>query len=133
MREAGLMKLIEVRASELGARLFRNNVAKAWIGKHIIIKRYTEMVLEPGDVVVKDARRLHAGLCEGSSDLIGWKPVEVTQDMVGKKVAAFVAAEVKTRTGRATKKQKNFVEKVGDAGGLAGIVRSIDDIEDLLS
>jgi hypothetical protein len=63
----------------------------------------------------------------GGSDLIGWTSIEVTPDMVGKKVAILTALEVKTATGRATKEQEAFISAVQRAGGLAGIVRSEED------
>jgi len=65
----------------------------------------------------------------GGSDLIGWTPVEITPDMVGKRIAIFTALEVKTTTGRPTKEQLAFIEAVKRAGGIAEIVRSEDDAE----
>ena len=97
-------------------RMFRNNVGTGWQGQ-VVSK-------ELGAVVIQNARPLHAGLCVGSSDLIGWKTVTITPDMVGQQVAVFVAAEVKTATGRLTGEQQNFLNKVRDAGGLAVVIRS---------
>lgn len=96
-------------------RMFRNNVGTGWQGQ--VVSR------ELGAVVLQNARPLHAGLCVGSSDLIGWKTVTITPDMVGQQVAIFVAAEVKTATGRLTGEQQNFLNKVRDAGGLAVVIR----------
>ena len=96
-------------------RMFRNNVGTGWQGQ-VVSK-------ELGAVVIQNARPLHAGLCVGSSDLIGWKTVTITPDMVGQQVAIFVAAEVKTATGRLTGEQSNFLTKVRDAGGLAVVIR----------
>ena len=97
-------------------RMFRNNVGTGWQGQ-VVSK-------ELGAIVLQNARPLHAGLCVGSSDLIGWKSVTITPDMVGQQVAVFVAAEVKTATGRLTGEQQNFLNKVRDAGGLAVVIRS---------
>lgn len=96
-------------------RMFRNNVGTGWTGQ--VVSR------ELGAIVLQNARPLHAGLCVGSSDLIGWKTVTITEDMVGQQVAIFVAAEVKTVTGRLTGEQSNFLTKVKDAGGLAVVIR----------
>ena len=67
------------------------------------------------------------GLCPGSSDLIGYRSITITPDMVGQRLAVFAAVEVKSPTGRPTPEQTAFVEHVRAAGGLAGIARTIDD------
>ena len=77
-------------------------------------------------------RLVHFGLCIGSSDLIGWKTIVITPDMVGRKVAVFTAIEIKTATGRLTERQAEFVDRVLDAGGVAGCVRSLKEALDLL-
>lgn len=69
------------------------------------------------------------GLCAGSADLIGYTTVEITPDMVGQRVAVFTAVEVKSRTGRPTPEQTAFLKHIQDAGGRAGIARSIEDAE----
>lgn len=71
------------------------------------------------------------GLAKGSSDLIGWKSVEVTPDMVGQKLAVFVALEIKDK-GRPTKEQKKFISVVQAAGGFAGIARSVSDAREIM-
>lgn len=112
-------------------RLWRNNVGTAWAGQGQQItaaNRFTiGQTLKPGDVVVRQARILHAGLCPGSADLIGYTTVEVTPDMVGQRVAVFTAVEVKSATGRPTPQQAAFLEHIRQAGGRAGIARSVDD------
>lgn len=60
------------------------------------------------------------GLCVGSSDLIGW-----TREGI------FLAIEIKTPSGRPTPDQLNFISAVKQAGGRAGIARSIKDAEDI--
>ncbi len=76
-------------------------------------------------------RLVKFGLCKGSSDLIGFKTVEVTPDMVGQKIAIFSAIEVKDK-GKATQEQKKFIDIVLDAGGLAGIAKDIQDAKKIL-
>jgi hypothetical protein len=44
----------------------------------------------------------------------------------------FIALEVKTQTNHATKLQELFIERVIAAGGVAGVVRSVDDVIHLL-
>jgi hypothetical protein len=107
------------------ARLFRNNVGMGWAGAPILRR-------EDGAVVVHNARPLHAGLCDGSSDLIGWRATLITPGMVGQTVALFVAIEAKTGKARATPKQKQFIEVVTSMGGLAGIARNVEDARFIL-
>lgn len=107
--------------SRLGGRLFRNNVAKSWIGKY--------SKLEDGSVLIKNPRRLNSGLCEGSSDLIGWTSVTITADMVGRTLAIFTAIEVKSSTKmKATKEQQSFIHAVNASGGIGVIARELKDI-----
>jgi len=82
---------------------------------------------------LKDAtgRLVRYGLCPGSSDLIGLRQVVVTPDMVGQTLAVFTAIEVKDR-GRPTPEQQAFIAMVQQAGGLAGIARSVDEARVIL-
>jgi len=101
------------------ATMFRNNTGQGVLGQ--VVRQ------DGGTFHIVNGRRVQFGLCVGSSDLIGWKSVTITPDMVGKKLAVFTALEVKTSTGRPTKEQVNFIQAVRSAGGFAGIVRSVDD------
>lgn len=81
----------------------------------------------------KTGRWIHYGVgSPGGSDLIGWHSITVTEDMIGQKLAVFLAVEVKTPNGRVTDAQANFVDQVRNAGGIAGICRSVQDAEALL-
>jgi hypothetical protein len=75
-------------------------------------------------VVVRQGRPLRAGLCVGSSDLIGYRKVDG--------VAQFVALEVKNATRGPTAEQERFLDHIQAAGGVSGIVRSIDAARTLL-
>ncbi len=99
--------------------LFRNNVGLAYTGD---VKQHVD-----GSVNIFNARPIKFGLCPGSSDLIGWTMIEITPEMVGRRVAIFTAIEVKSATGRASKTQKNFIKAVHRCGGIAGVARSLDD------
>jgi len=77
-------------------------------------------------------RPVQFGLCKGSADLIGWKQVTITPDMVGQQMAVFASIEVKTPTGRLTPEQKNWMDAVQAAGGVAGIARSVEDAQQIL-
>ena len=81
--EAAVVNNVTLDASRVGARLFRNNV---------------------GACKDERGRLIRYGLCNvskqmndqlKSSDLIGIKPVLITDDMVGSTIGQFVAREVK--------------------------------------
>jgi len=95
MRESSLLKRIQIAASRAGARLFRNNVG------------------------FDAERRVHYGLCRGSSDLIGWTPIEIREEHIGSVVAVFTAVECKSKRGRLTEEQQRFLDAVRTAGGIA--------------
>jgi hypothetical protein len=117
-------------------RLFRNNVGTGWVGRAQQITYANAFTigqtLRPGDVVVRQARPLHAGLCVGSGDLIGWRTITVTAEMVGIRLAVFCSIEVKGQRNRPTEKQLAWDATVRGAGGLSGIARSIDDARGIL-
>jgi hypothetical protein len=123
MRESDIQRHVQLAATRKGAVTFRNNVGQGWVGKSSRRGDYT---------IIEAARPLHAGLCEGSSDLIGWTSVDITHDMVGRRFAIFTAIEVKDSKGRATSAQLNFIAQVKQAGGFAGIARTPDDVEGII-
>lgn len=94
-----------------GVRLFRNNV---------------------GTAQTYDGRFIRFGLCEGSSDLIGWTEYVVQPEDVGRRIAVYTAIEIKTPRGRATCKQRAFIDAVRRAGGISGIARSPNDALSIL-
>lgn len=75
----------------------------------------------------KTGRPVQFGLARGSADLIGWRTVTVTPDMVGQRLAVFTSIEVKTPRGRLTPEQHNWLLAVQAAGGIAGVARSVAD------
>jgi hypothetical protein len=104
--ESSIQKQIRVAVSQSGATVFRNNT---------------------GQLPDRFGRLVQFGLCKGSSDLIGWKSITITPEMNGKKIAVFLALEVKTATGKATEEQERFVKAVRNAGGFSGVVRTADE------
>lgn len=95
-------------------RVFRNNTGTGWVG---------EMTMHGQMCMIKNPRPLSAGLVKGSSDLIGWTTLEITPDMVGRKVAVFTAIECKTKQGKADVDQLKFLENVQKAGGISVLAR----------
>jgi len=107
MNETTILQRIRLVASKVpGLKLFRNNVGG--------LKDHT-------------GRFVQFGLNPGSADLIGWRTITITPEMVGKPVAVFASVEVKTDTGRVKPEQQNWLEQVKKAGGLAVIARSPED------
>lgn len=103
MSEAAVLQRIRLELGrEPAVRLFRNNVG-----------------------VLRDHRGVPVrfGLHPGSGDLIGWRAVTITPDMVGRTVAVFASVEVKDR-GKPTDEQRHWAEAVAAAGGLSGVATS---------
>lgn len=120
--ETAIQNALRIAASRLGWRLFRNNVGDFWTGSEAVR-------MADGSVVLRNARRVRTGLVAGSGDLIGWRPVTITPDMVGQTIAQFVSVEAKTRTGRPTDKQIKWKLAVNAAGGHAVIARDTAGLE----
>jgi hypothetical protein len=110
--EQTIQQHIRLACSSGNCRLFRNNTG-----------------------TLKDAngRPVQFGLCKGSADLIGWTTRTITPEMVGTQVAVFTSIEVKTPTGRFRPEQRQWLDAVQDAGGIAGVARSVADAQQLLT
>jgi len=105
--ESNLLNAILLELGRGPVRLFRNNV---------------------GVLQDRNGQHIRYGVCNpGGSDLIGWTRVTVTPEMVGSTVAVFTAVETKTEKGRVTPEQERFIAAVVDAGGKAGVARSVED------
>lgn len=76
-----------------------------------------------GAVKAESGHWVRYGLCEGSSDLIGWTEHVIQPSDVGRRVAIFTAIETKAPRGRASEMQETFLARVIVAGGIAGIAR----------
>jgi hypothetical protein len=75
----------------------------------------------------RTGRLVQFGLARGSADLIGWRTVTITPEMVGQQLAIFTSIEIKTPSGRITPQQRNWLHAVRTAGGIAGVARSVGD------
>lgn len=79
----------------------------------------------------KSNRMIRYGLCTGSSDLIGWRTIIVTPEMVGRKLAVFIGAECKAKYAYPTPDQRVFISQLKAMGGYAGIFRSGEQLRQL--
>ena len=106
LSEQRIQQEIRLAVSHGDTKLFRNNT---------------------GTLRDQHGRPVSFGLCKGSADLIGWRTVTVTPEMVGSQVAVFTSIEVKTPTGRVQPEQQQWLDAVQAAGGIAGVARSVED------
>jgi hypothetical protein len=109
--EQQIQQHIRLTCSRGPVRLYRNNT---------------------GTLRDQHGRPVSFGLCKGSADLIGWRTVTVTPEMVGQQVAVFTSIEVKAASGRLRPEQRQWLDAVQAAGGVAGVARSVDDARALL-
>ena len=72
------------------------------------------------------------GLGAGSPDLVGYKKVTVTPDMVGQDLAVFVGIEIKMPGKKPRADQKHWLDHLAASGGIAGFVTSEDQALDLV-
>lgn len=133
MSDSPFLKRILLACSRGSSRLFRCNRGTGWIGKAERVARPTSVTLNPGDVLVRNARPLRAGLADGNGDLIGWVSREIRLEHVGQRWAVFTSLEAKEGTGRMSPDQKNWREQVLQAGGIAAEVRSVEDAQRALA
>lgn len=75
----------------------------------------------------RTGRMVQFGLARGSADLIGWRTMVITPEMVGQRIAVFTSLEIKTPTGRLAPAQRHWLHAVHQAGGIAGVARSVGD------
>jgi len=104
--EQSIQQHIRLTCSTGATRLFRNNT---------------------GTLRDQHGRPVSFGLCKGSADLIGWRTVTITPEMVGQQVAVFTSIEVKSERGRLAAEQQQWMDAVQAAGGIAGVARSVED------
>ncbi|MEA5423142.1 VRR-NUC domain-containing protein [Synechococcus sp. CCY9202] len=79
-----------------------------------------------GALVDRQGRLVRFGLCRGSSDLIGLRSLQVTEALVGQRIAQFVALEIKAPGGAASPEQRAFLRLVQELGGVAAVCCSIE-------
>lgn len=112
--EAPILQQTRLEASRIGCRLFRNN---------------------RGLFFTMDGRKTRAGLeADGASDLVGFAPVVITPDMVGKTVAVMLCVETKKSswkkpTTEHEREQENFINFINKSGGIAFFLNNPDNLK----
>jgi hypothetical protein len=101
------MQRVMLTAGRLGWKVYRNNVG-----------------------VLTDRRGVPVryGLCPGSADLVGWRRMVITPEMVGTTIAQFVALEVKAERGKVSEEQARWLAALEADGGHAVVVRDPQDL-----
>lgn len=123
--EAPTQQQIRLAASRRSAYLWRNNSG--------VLRDANDNYVRFG--LANDSKRVNDEL--KSSDLIGFTPVLITPDMVGRTVAVFTAVEVKhpgwigVRTAR-ERAQNAFIALVNSFGGRAGFATTVEEAERIM-
>ena len=113
--ESNVQASTRLECSRRGWYVFRNNVGAGY--------------LQDGSFVrwglANESKALNAKV--KSSDLIGWRPVVITADMVGHTIAQFVSLETKredwTYSGTEREEaQRKWIDAVNRSGGYARFV-----------
>jgi hypothetical protein len=110
--EQQIQQQIRLSCSRGPVRLYRNNT---------------------GTLRDQHGRPVSFGLCKGSADLIGWRTVTISPEMVGQQVAVFTSIEVKAASGRLRPEQRQWLDAVQAAGGIGGVARSVADAVAILA
>jgi hypothetical protein len=128
--EAKASQEVKLRASDWGIKLHRNNSGA-------LPNPDTGIPVRFG---LGNISKAHNKVNK-SSDEIGWTPVLITPEMVGKKIAVFTAFENKTpsfkvkseyREGSKEAAQLKFINIVCWAGGIAGFTRNAEDVDAIM-
>ena len=116
--EALIQKQVRLEAAQKGMILWRNNSGTAFDASGNFFRFG----------LANDSGKMNKTI--KSSDLIGIRPVVVTQDMVGKTLGLFVAKEVKRgdwefKGTEREQAQLKFIELVRSMGGEADFVKEV--------
>jgi hypothetical protein len=118
------LKLALIEGTRKGWRLFVNTIAHGWVGK---LERDHPSSFGEKCVELSHARFFTFGLGSDTFDAVGWRTLEITQDMVGKSIAQIVWIDAKTQGyKRLSKGQRNFAQQVRKAGGFVGVAQQIE-------
>lgn len=116
MSETDLVHRLILAAPDYNCRLLRNNCGVAI---------HPDAICKCGRPVKATGRWVRYGVGNpGGSDLIGWTR---TKDH-----AIFTAVEAKVGRGKPSNDQSDFIHLIQTMGGIAGVVRSVTDLEQLL-
>lgn len=123
MNETPVQQLVRLEAARMGMMLFRNNSGACRDDTGRLIRYGLGNDSEKVNKVFK------------SPDLVGFTPLQVTANMVGRKIAVFTGIDCKHSEWKQTKKfddretaQQAFFDVVLDGGGFAGFATGPGDL-----
>ena len=108
MKESRIWRQIRDKLSTGAVRLFRNDVGQGVVIRHRDAHMRQAIVADCIAAAERrggSAARIAYGLGKGTADLIGLRSVEITPEMVGRRVAVFLSVECKTATGQTREEQ----------------------------
>lgn len=131
--ESDIVKLIMLQATRMGARLLRNQVGMAYMANRArTLQRGETYTARGGETILFDCRKAVTGLGKGSPDLVGWSPMVVTPEHVGRSLAVFAGVEVKRPGQKPRPDQQQWLDMLASQGALAGCATSPEDLNHIL-
>lgn len=127
--EAQASQVVRLRAAAWGCKVFRNNSG--------VLMNDVGVPVRFG--LGNESKQVNQNF--KSSDLIGWTPVTITPDMVGKQLAVFTSIEAKAlgfkEKENYTLRQREYAQKkwldlVTNAGGIAGFACCEADVDKII-
>jgi hypothetical protein len=111
MSEKSVLNKLQLLATSIGNRLFRNSNGMGYTGD---VRK-----LKSGDILIKNPRPIKYGLCVGSGDLIGWTQIKIEPHHVGRTFLVFTNYEVKTNNTKPSTEQQAFHDAIIKLGGIS--------------
>lgn len=123
--ETALHRGVMLELSDVHTRAWRNNNGAAWQGSNFTIRNRR--------LVQGAARYVRYGLAPGSSDIVGLRSMQITPEMVGRRVAVSLMIETKTEDQRLSPDQKNWLAMAHGMGCIAGVATTVDDAKQIIA
>ena len=119
--EREIQDMVRVEASQAGARLWRNNLGAGTLVNGSFIRWGLANESSAMNAILK------------SADLIGVRPVVITQEMVGTTVGVFLSREIKPEGWKFTGTpheiaQRTWIDLINSMGGDAAFASSVGTI-----
>lgn len=102
--------LSEVKLTDIAIKdnpyVFKNDCGQGYHGgQRFTAKTSGPIHVQAGDIIIKNPTPVKYGLEVGSGDLIGWRPIKITPELVGKTIGVFLSIEIKTKNDKPSRDQ----------------------------